>query len=131
MKAVVLAALIAVCGSVASAGDFSVSFSSWGKIPLCTTGNPNKVGNPEFKLKNLPAGTTTVQFRLTDLDVPGYNHGGSKRLKITADGRVPAGTFTYKSPCPPGGSHTYEWTATARNGGKVLAQAKARRRYPE
>lgn len=110
---------------------FRLNFSGWGDIPLCTSGRPNVVGNPEFILSGVPSGTTSVQFTLQDLDVPSYDHGGSGRLEITGDGRLPFGTFTYKSPCPPRGAHTYEWTATARSGDKVLATAKARRKYPE
>ena len=26
---------------------------------------------------------------------------------------IQPGAFKYKSPCPPSGSHTYEWTITA------------------
>jgi len=109
--------------------DFSLSFQ-WGGIARCTTGKPNKVGNPKFVLKGVPAGTTSIDFRLKDLNVPSYNHGGGK-LKISGSGTVPSGAFTYKSPCPPDRVHTYEWTATARKGSKTLATAKARRKYPE
>lgn len=125
-----ICALAAIILASPAAAEFRLSFDGWGNIPLCTTGNPNTVGNPGFTLKGLPQGTTTVQFKLKDLNVPSYNHGGSKKLKITTDGKVPAGTFKYKSPCPPGGSHTYEWTATARKGGKVLARASAKMKYP-
>ena len=110
--------------------DFKVSFE-WGDIPKCTTGNPNTVGNPVFKLQGVPAGTTSIQFKLKDRDVPGYDHAGSKRLGISGDGTVPTGVFKYKSPCPPNGVHTYEWTSTARNGNKVIGQAVAQRKYPE
>ena len=110
--------------------DMSLSFT-WGDIPACNTGRPNTVGSPEFVIRGVPDGTTSVQFKLKDLDAPRYNHGGSKRLGITQDARVPFGAFTYKSPCPPGEVHTYEWTATARAGNTVLATAKAQRRYPE
>ena len=113
-----------------SFADFKMSFE-WGDIPRCTTGNPNTVGNPVFKLAGVPAGTTSIQFKLKDRDVPGYDHGGSKRLGISGDGTVPAGIFKYKSPCPPNGVHTYEWTATARNGNQVIGQAVAQRKYPE
>ena len=116
-------------GAGPAAADMSLSFSGWGNIPLCTTGKPNKVGNPQFVLRSVPQGTTTITFRLTDLDVPGYNHGGGK-VRMSGNGTVPAGLFKYKSPCPPGGSHTYEWTATAKNGSKVLGTATARRTYP-
>jgi len=46
---------------------------------------------------------------------------------------IAPGAFKYKSPCPPGGVHTYEWTATAMTdrGGGVLGTASATRQYPE
>ncbi|MDK3017664.1 YbhB/YbcL family Raf kinase inhibitor-like protein [Pseudodonghicola flavimaris] len=123
--------LLAMALASPAAAEFKLTFKSWGDIPACTSGNPNRVGNPEFVFSGVPAGTTSIQFQMKDLDAPGYNHGGSKRLAATGDGKLPLGSFTYKSPCPPGGVHTYEWTATARNGNKVLAKAKAQRRYPE
>ncbi|WP_421702081.1 hypothetical protein [Aliiroseovarius sp.] len=108
--------------------EFTISFD-WGDIPLCTTGRPGKVDNPRFVIKDLPEGTTRIVFRLKDLDVPSYNHGGGK-VTVNADGVIEPGAFRYKSPCPPGGSHTYEWTAKAQAGSKTLATAKARRDYP-
>ncbi len=116
-------------GAGMAQAQMSLSFE-WGDIPACNSGKPNVVGSPRFVIRGVPAGTTSVEFRLKDLDVPGYNHGG-KKLKVTRDGAIPFGTFSYKSPCPPGGAHTYQWTATARKGGKVLEKAVARRRYPE
>jgi len=115
-----------------SLAEFSFTFD-WKGLKLCTTGQPNTVANPRFKLRDVPDGTTYVQFKLKDLDVPGYNHGGGW-IEVSADGTVPANAFTYQSPCPPSGSHDYEWTATARTkkgGGKKLAVAKSRRAYPE
>ncbi|MGR3395599.1 MULTISPECIES: hypothetical protein [Rhodobacterales] len=123
----IVAALLLSTGTASA--EFAVSFN-WGDIPLCTNGRPNRVGSPAFTIKDLPAGTTSVEFRLKDLDVPSYNHGGGK-LKISGSGQLPFGAFKYKSPCPPGGSHTYEWTATAKAGNKVVGTAKARRAYPE
>lgn len=128
--ATVLAATLSLCASAAAA-DFSLSFAGWGNIPSCTSGKPNTVSNPAFTLKDVPAGTTQIQFRLKDLDVPGYNHGGGKvKLKVNGSVKIPAGTFKYKSPCPPSGRHTYEWTATAKKGGKTLGSARARKQYP-
>lgn len=112
-----------------AAAEMSLAFQ-WGNIPLCTSGRPNTVGNPAFTLRGVPAGTDSVEFRLKDIDVPSYNHGGA-RLRISQSMTVPAGTFTYKSPCPPNGAHTYQWTATARAGNTVTATATAQRRYPE
>ena len=118
-----------VLAPLAAKAEMTLSFQ-WGNIPLCTSGQPNTVANPVFQLRGVPDGTETVEFRLKDLNVPSYNHGGAK-LGVTRDMDVPSGTFTYRSPCPPGGVHTYEWTATARAGRQVLAEAKAQRRYPE
>jgi hypothetical protein len=121
-------AALTLSATTASA-EFSISFE-WGDIPDCRTGRPNIVGSPAFTLKGVPEGTTSVHFKLTDLDAPAYNHGGGT-VAVTHDGTLPFGAFTHKSPCPPGGVHTYEWTATALQGKKKLAVAKARRKYPE
>lgn len=122
-------------GFIVSAGmahaDMSISFN-WGDIPLCTTGSPNIVENPQFVLKGVPEGTKKIVFKMTDIDVPNYNHGGGTvRVKMGSSGTIPTGAFKYKSPCPPNGSHTYEWTATAKAGSKTLATASSQRRYPE
>ena len=127
---IIPAALTALALSAGmAAAEFIISFE-WGDIPNCRTGRPNTVGSPAFVMRGLPAGTTKVQFKLKDLNVPGYNHGGGT-VKVGRDGKLPFGLFKYKSPCPPGGTHTYEWTATAKAGSKTLATAKARRKYPE
>jgi phosphatidylethanolamine-binding protein (PEBP) family uncharacterized protein len=123
-----LAALLCTTAQGASA-EFAISFE-WGDIPRCTSGRPNTVGSPAFILKDVPEGTTSIEFRLKDRDAPNYNHGGA-RVKVGQDGQLPFGVFKYKSPCPPGGTHTYVWTATARADGKVRARAQASRRYPE
>ncbi len=127
MKHIALAAALAMLATGAQA-EMTLAFD-WGKIPRCTTGRPNTVPSPTFVLKGVPKGTTTVTFRLKDLDVPSYNHGGGK-VKMATSGKVPSGVFKYKSPCPPSGRHTYEWTATAKAGNKTLASAKARKTYP-
>ena len=130
MKTLLVAVVAATLGIAGPArAEFTIAFD-WSGLKLCNTGSPNRVGNPAFVVKGLPKGTDTVEFRLTDLDVPSYNHGGGK-VKMAKDGKVQAGLFKYESPCPPGGKHSYEWTATARQGGKVLGRAKARRVYPE
>ena len=120
---------IALAGP-AAAGEFKFSFD-WAGLKLCTSGSPNKVSNPGFRVSGLPQGTNYVQFKLKDLDVPNYNHGGGG-VKMSGDGTVPVGAFKYKSPCPPDGPHLYEWTAIAKTkkGGKTLGTAKAQRKYP-
>ncbi|WP_146589505.1 YbhB/YbcL family Raf kinase inhibitor-like protein [Puniceibacterium confluentis] len=128
MKIAILCAALVVSATSASA-EFSLAFT-WGDIPLCTNGKSRKVASPQFVVRDVPPGTDTLELRLKDLDRPKFNHGGGK-LRISGSGMIPFGTFRYNSPCPPDGAHTYEWTATARSGNRVLATTKARRTYPE
>ena len=58
--ALLLAQIFAASGAFA----FSASFA-W-----CPEGSPN------FQLADVPQGTTTLQFAMTDLDKPGFHHGG-------------------------------------------------------
>lgn len=115
------------------ADDFSISFE-WGDIPLCTSGNPNIVPNPRFVLSNVPEGTKFISFRLTDLDSPNYDHGGGT-IEYTGNNLIEPGAFKYKSPCPPSGSHRYEWSANAKekNGffSGSIGTSKAKKKYPE
>lgn len=112
-----------------ASAEFAIQFD-WGNIPACSDGRPNTVGSPAFVLRDVPAGTSHVEFRLKDRDAPNYNHGGGK-IAVNGDGKLPFGAFKYKSPCPPGGLHTYVWTATAKAGKRVLATARSSRNYPE
>lgn len=128
MKSLILSCAFSVLACAAHA-DFEISFN-WDGLALCTSGNPNRVGSPPFILRDVPPGTTEIRFKLVDLDVPQYNHGGGK-VRVGQSGQLPPNLFRYKSPCPPNGSHTYEWRAEARAGRQVLATASARRRYPE
>ena len=116
--------------SVVSAAEFGLEFE-WGNLKKCNTGNPNKVGNPLFKLSNVPEGTKILQFRMKDKNAPGYNHGGGK-VEYSGQNTIEPGAFKYKSPCPPGGVHTYIWTVTAKNEKKKkIGKATAKRKYPE
>jgi hypothetical protein len=121
-------ALLGLTASPALA-DFSFSFS-WGNIKKCTSGDPNTVPNPKFTLRGVPNGTTSIQFSMTDLAEPTYPHGGGK-VAYKGGSAIEPGAFKYRSPCPPNGRHTYQWTATAVDAkGKKLAVAKARKQYP-
>ena len=136
MKTIIRSVLsgLVLAGSIniAQADEFKMSFE-WGDIPLCTTGSPNIVDNPVFTLSGVPEGTKFIAFRLTDLDVPGYNHGGGT-VEYTGQTIIEPGAFSYKSPCPPNGSHTYEWTASADDSDSIfsdtLAKASASVSYP-
>jgi len=130
LRPFVLSLSLALAGLSTPALAFEIGFD-WSGLKLCTSGKPNTVGSPRFKLSDVPAGTQFIRFKLVDLDARDYNHGGGV-VAYDGGGVVPAGAFRYKSPCPPNGSHRYEWTATAqsrKNGGK-LGTAKARRSYP-
>jgi phosphatidylethanolamine-binding protein (PEBP) family uncharacterized protein len=129
-RAALLAAVAVVLGlTPAVAADFSLGFD-WGNLKKCTSGNPNTVPNPRFRLRGVPAGTASIQFRMVDLAVPSYPHGGGT-VNYSGASTVEPGAFQYRSPCPPGGRHTYEWTAVAKDAsGKKLGQAKARKAYP-
>lgn len=112
------------------ADDFSFSFE-WGDLKLCTTGKPNRVSNPVFTLANVPAGAHTIKFRMKDVDVPNYNHGGGK-ASYSGTNIIESGAFKYKSPCPPNGTHTYQWKARILDAdGNKLTTATAERDYPE
>ena len=133
IRTLTICSLLILAATTASASDFKISFD-WSGLKRCTSGSPNTVSNPQFIIKGLPSGTEYVKFKLRDRDVPGYNHGGGT-VKVNSNGKVAKNSFKYKSPCPPSGSHTYEWTATATDkkgwGGKKLGIEKASRRYPE
>ena len=114
------------------ADEFIISFE-WGDIPICTTGNPNRVANPRFVLSNVPEGTKFISFKMTDLDVTNYNHGGGT-IEYTGNNVIEPGAFKYKSPCPPNGSHRYQWAAKAKESDGFfsgsIGTAKAMKRYP-
>ena len=133
LRVIALSSLVITLSTISNASEFKIQFD-WSGLKLCTSGNPDRVSNPQFVISGLPEGTEYVQFKLVDRDVPGYNHGGGT-VKISADGKVPSDAFKYKSPCRPNGSHKYQWTATAKNkkgwGAKKLGVAKATRKYPE
>ena len=117
----------------AVASEFAISFE-WGDIPLCTSGQPNVVPNPKFVLSNVPEGTKFIQFQMTDLDAPSYSHGGGT-IEYTGQNVIEPGAFKYQSPCPPSGSHRYQWTAKAKKKTGLfsgsLGKTRATKSYPE
>jgi len=126
----IIAITTALALTTPMASAFEISFD-WAGLKPCTNGNPNRVFNPRFVVKELPAGTKYIRFRLVDQNARGYNHGGGV-VEYTGQSAIAPGAFKYKSPCPPNGRHTYVWTATAqsrKNGGKI-GVAKAARKYP-
>jgi len=91
-------------------------------------------GSPNFKLRDVPAGTVTLQFAMTDLDKPSFHHGGGT-VGYRGQSEVPCGAFAsgFVGPAPPPGEvHTYEFVikALAPNG-TVLATTTARKEFPQ
>jgi len=122
-------ALVLGLAKSAAADEFSFTFE-WGNIPLCTDGYPNAVPNPVFSLSNVPAGTKTIEFAITDRDYIGYDHGGGS-VTYNGNNTIQPGAFEYDSPCPPVGKHTYEWVASAQDAnGDTIGKAKAKKKYP-
>lgn len=125
-----LSAAILALGVGNGAAAFEIDFN-WDGLKLCTSGKPNRVANPQFTLKDVPAGTKYIRFKMVDLDVPSYNHGGGV-VAYSGQRIIEPGAFKYKSPCPPNGTHTYEWRATAqskKNGGRI-ATTRSAKPYP-
>lgn len=91
-------------------------------------------GSPEIQLSNVPKGTVEIDFKMVDLWVQSFNHGGGK-VKYTNQKSIPCGAFTstYTGPSPPPPQiHDYELTASAKDkDGKVLGSAKFVRKFPE
>jgi phosphatidylethanolamine-binding protein (PEBP) family uncharacterized protein len=116
------AAAFALGLSASGALAFSASFA-W-----CPEGSPN------FALTDVPAGTTMLQFAMTDLDKPGFHHGGGT-VGYRGQPQVPCGAFStgFIGPSPPPGEvHTYEFSIKALGtDGAVLATATVRRKFPE
>lgn len=125
---VALVASLLGCGASA-AEEFGFAFD-WGNIPRCTTGNPKSVPSPEFTLSNVPEKTAVIVFHMKDLDYARFDHGGGE-IEYAGEQVIKPGAFRYMSPCPPRGSHTYRWTASARDADdNELAEAAAEQDYP-
>jgi len=127
------------CANDNKAGKITLSFD-WGDIRLCTSGIPNSVSNPIFTISSIPENAKWAKFSLTDLNVPGYPHGGGwvelqGSTSIDTDGNtiIDRGKFMYKSPCPPRGSHTYRWDVYFTEvvySTTIIDGASASKKYP-
>ncbi len=91
-------------------------------------------GSPSFALRDVPQGTVTLQFAMTDLNVPSFRHGGGK-VAYNGQREVPCGAFSsgFTGPSPPPGQvHTYEFSIRALGpNGAVLATTTTRRKFPQ
>ena len=129
MKRIAVGLCLGLLASPAAA--FDITFD-WTGVKPCTSGNPRTIASPRFVVKDVPEGTTFIRLKMIDRDYRNFSHGGGT-VAWAGGNEIPAGAFRYKSPCPPNGAHTYEWTATAlakKSGGK-LGEAKASRDFPE
>ncbi len=88
---------------------------------------------PAFALAKVPPKTAKLVFKMVDLDMPSFPHGGGEsvfagKTSLAQGEAFKAGMFaSYQGPCPPRGTkHRYEWTVNAVDAdGKVLATAKS------
>ncbi len=85
--------------------------------------------SPPFTVGNVPADTAELEFKMVDLNVPTYSHGGGT-VAYDGQGSIPAGAFRYTGPCPPG-THIYQWTVTAKEAsGAVIGRGQAQKSFP-
>ena len=119
--------VLAAIGVLAQGANFEAT-PTWEGIKACN-GQPIQSPSPRFVLKNIPAATTEIEFKMTDLDAPAFNHGGGK-IRYAGAPEIAPGAFTFIGPCPPS-THRYEWTVTARDAaGQRLATTRATKKYP-
>ncbi|QTA81672.1 Phosphatidylethanolamine-binding domain-containing protein [Desulfonema limicola] len=88
--------------------------------------------SPEIKISNIPKGTKTFKIKLKDLDVPTWNHGGGI-VNNDGSGIIKAGALRrgYNGPCPPDGSHIYQFDVKAINEqGIIIGMGKASKSFP-
>jgi len=85
--------------------------------------------SPVIHLSDVPKGTTEIKFRMTDLAVPSYPHGGGT-VAYNGQASLPKGAFSYKGPCPPS-PHRYRWVAEALDAaGRVVGRAAMSLKFP-
>lgn len=89
--------------------------------------------SPEITIDTIPEGTTQFYVKLTDLDLPAFDHG-SGFAKYENSNIIPPGAVrgSYAGPSPPYGViHTYEIKVRALGPDKeVLGVGAAAHRYP-
>ena len=126
--AIFLLLLVLGCATAQAAPDaaeLSVDFS-WKGVKNCSK------YSPEIRIKDIPTGTKYFEVKLKDLDAPRWKHGGGK-IENNDSGIIQAGALKdgYNGPCPPSGSHRYEFTVKALNAeGIIIGIGKAVRNFP-
>ena len=115
-----LAGALAACQSAAPEPVPPVSLSAdWGSTRRCF-----ETASPNFTVGSVPPGTVKLGFRMKDLDLPQFNHGGGV-VAFSGQTTIPMGAFSYKGPCPQLKAHTYRWTVDAVDPqGNVLAKGQ-------
>jgi Raf kinase inhibitor-like YbhB/YbcL family protein len=133
---------LAGCGAGSPAGVptlrlSSPAFAAGRSIPRLYTCDGRDL-SPPLRWSTVPAGASSLDVALRDLDAPGgsFIHwmltGIAPGTSGLAAGQVPAGasegrngfgTVGYRGPCPPGGDkpHRYVLTVTAVSGTRVVA----------
>lgn len=105
--------------SPASGDEFRIEFTWDPNMERCFSKE-----SPEIKLFNVPEGTTQLRVKMVDRDAPNYPHGGG-RIDYNGESSIPPGVLNkWKGPCPPAGTHTYEFIVDARAGKKKAGKAK-------
>lgn len=134
MSRPMLALTLFLLGAASAQADGLRLDFNWGNTPACATGVPATIPNPPFIVTNVPPGTRVLDFRMVDLNVPSYDHGGGM-VRYTGQAVIQPGAFKYRGPCPPSGRHRYAWTLAAKDNpglfARVLATATAVRNFPQ
>jgi phosphatidylethanolamine-binding protein (PEBP) family uncharacterized protein len=110
---------------VPDAVELDVKFS-WKGIKRCSG------YSPEIKVSGIPKGTKYLRVELKDLDVPSWDHGGGK-VAYKGSSIIPAGSLKsgYNGPCPPSGSHRYQFTVYAVDEkDTIIGVGKATEKFP-
>lgn len=121
-NSLVIAAVLAAL-SPGAALAFSVAVDWTGTAPCF---DPH---SPVIRLSDVPKGAATIEFHMSDLDAPGFRHGGGI-VAYSGEAMLPRGAFTYKGPCPPS-PHRYRWTARALDlSGHELGKTETTVKFP-
>ena len=123
--AVLSGCALTACQSAAPEPVPPVSLSvDWGSTRACF-----ETASPIFTVGSIPPGTVKLGFRMKDLELPQFNHGGGV-VAYSGQTTIPAGAFRYKGPCPQLKAHTYRWTVDAVDAeGNVLAKGQTERSF--
>ena len=85
--------------------------------------------SPAIRVSGAPESTVGYRVKLVDLDVPSFNHGGGEVSQ--SSGRIRPGALeSYIGPCPPIGTHTYEFRVSALDAdGRIVGYGTATQEF--